>query len=380
MNKPKILFVFGTRPEAIKLAPLINTLKTDSEKYFDTYCCSSGQHKEMLSQVNNFFKIDIDFNLNIMKKNQTLSNISSEILINLDLVLNDLKPDAIIVHGDTSTTAIASLSAFYNKINVFHVEAGLRTNDKYAPFPEEINRSIVSKIADLNFAPTEKAKNNLLNEGVNLDSILVTGNTVIDSLILAQKKLKNYEDKEIDFLKKIINQDKKIILVTGHRRENFGKKLENICLALLELSTEKDVQVIYPCHLNPNVQSTVRSILKNKKNITLTDPLGYAAFTWLMDKSYIILTDSGGIQEEAPSLNKPVFVLRDKTERPEGIKSGTSILVGTEKNTILENTLRAIRDKNYYKSISSKENPYGDGKASEKILEFLKKYFDELNK
>ena len=380
MRQPKILFVFGTRPEAIKLAPLINTFKTDSEKYFKTYSCSTGQHKEMLSQVNSFFKIDIDFNLNIMKKNQTLSSISSEILNKLDLVFNDLNPDAVIVHGDTSTTAIASLSAFYNKINVFHVEAGLRTHDKYAPFPEEINRSIVSKIADLNFAPTEKAKKNLVNEGIDLDSIFVTGNTVIDSLMLAQKKLENYDDQEIVSLKKIINPNKKIILVTAHRRENFGKKLENICLALLELSTEKDIQVIYPCHLNPNVQSIVKSILNNKKNINLIDPLGYPAFTWLMQKAYIILTDSGGIQEEAPSLNKPVFVLRNKTERPEGVKSGTSVLVGTKKEKILKYALKAIRNKNYYESIALKDNPYGDGKASKKILEFLKKYFDELNK
>ena len=369
--KKKILFIFGTRPEAIKLAPLISRFKSN-ESSFDTYVCSTGQHKEMLDQVTDFFEINIDFDLELMTENQSLTSLSSKILSSLDTVINKVKPNYIFVHGDTTTSSFGAIAAFYNQISVGHVEAGLRTFDKYSPFPEEMNRSITGRIADFHFAPTNEAKTNLLNENIDENKVCVTGNTVIDALLYAVEKLNNYKNEEIEILKKTINRNKKIILVTGHRRENFGQGFENICNALLEISKSKDIEIIYPVHLNPNVIDIVNKYLSNKSNIHLVKPLNYPAFVWLMNKSYIILTDSGGIQEEAPSLGKPVLVMRNNTERPEGVKSGTTILVGTETKQIVKKTNDLLANKELYDSIGQIKNPYGDGEASAKILNFIK--------
>ena len=326
----------------------------------------------MLDQVTDFFEINIDFDLELMTKNQSLTSLSSKILSSLDTVINEVKPNYIFVHGDTTTSSFGAIAAFYNQISVGHVEAGLRTFDKYSPFPEEMNRSITGRIADFHFAPTNEAKTNLLNENIDENKVCVTGNTVIDALLYAVEKLNNYKNEEIEILKKTINKNKKIILVTGHRRENFGQGFQNICNALLEISKSKDVEIIYPVHLNPNVVDTVNKYLSNKSNIHLVKPLNYPAFVWLMNKSYIILTDSGGIQEEAPSLGKPVLVMRNNTERPEGVKTGTTILVGTETKQIVKKTNDLLANKELYDSIGQIKNPYGDGEASIKILNFIK--------
>ncbi len=369
--KKKILFILGTRPEAIKLAPIISHLKSNNSN-FETSVCSTGQHKEMLDQVVDFFNIKIDYDLGLMTKNQTLSQLSSKILSSLDEIIKKVKPDYIFVHGDTTTSTFSAISAFYHQITVCHVEAGLRTYNKYSPFPEEMNRSITGRIADYHFAPTIQAKKNLLNENIHEDNIFITGNTVIDALLYAVKKLENYSNNEIDYLNETINDRKKLILVTGHRRENFGAGFENICNALLKISEIENVEIVYPVHLNPNVKKTVSRLLSGKSNIHLISPLNYPAFVWLMDKSHIILTDSGGIQEEAPSLGKPVLVMRDTTERPEGVECGTAILVGTNKKKIINQTKMLLNDKNLYNSISKAINPYGDGKSSKNIINFIR--------
>jgi len=377
MKKKKILFVFGTRPEAIKLAPVIHQFKLE-KTLFDVSICSTGQHGEMLNQVINFFEIKLNYNLKLMTPNQSLSSLSSKILTHFDEILKKEKPDYIFVHGDTTTSAFASIVAFYNQIKVCHVEAGLRTFDKYSPFPEEMNRSIVGRIADLHFAPTENAKNNLIKENIKSNSIVITGNTVIDALFYGIKRLENYSDKTIEYLNNNINFKNKIILITSHRRENFGKKLKNICEALIEISKQDNVELVYPVHLNPNISETVKDMLSGIPNIHLLKPLNYPAFIWLMKKSFLILTDSGGIQEEAPSLNVPVLIMRNNTERPEGIQAKTALLVGAEKNKIINNTIKLLEDENMYKKISLNDNPYGDGNASKMIVKKMMELCSEI--
>lgn len=368
-KRKKLLFVFGTRPEAIKIAPLIIEL-LKYKTIFEVVVCSTGQHKEMLNQVIEFFKITVNYNLELMTPNQTLNSLSSKIISSIEDVLLKEKPDFVFVHGDTSTTAFASIAAFHNQIKICHVEAGLRTYNKFSPFPEEINRSITAKLADFHFAPTEEAKKNLLKENIKEDSILVTGNTVIDALIYSSSIINNYKNKEIEDLEKIVD-GRKTILVTGHRRENFGSGFKNICNSLIKIAENNDVQVVYPVHLNPNVKNIVNDMLLNIPNIHLIEPLNYPAFIWLMNKSYLILTDSGGVQEEAPSLGIPVIVMRENTERPEGIEKGTAILVGTNEEKIVNTTNRFLQDNVYYKSFSQNNNPYGDGNASKLIANFI---------
>ena len=366
----KVLIIFGTRPEAIKMCPLINQFKRHSS-HFNLKVCVTAQHREMLDQVLNFFKIIPDYDLNLMKPGQNLYMLTSSIIESMKVVLDDFKPNFVFVHGDTTTTAFASIASFYNQIKICHIEAGLRTFNKYSPFPEEINRSITGRLADIHFAPTEQAANNLLLENIDKNSIVVTGNTVIDALLDGIEIIKNYKDEEIDKLKKIIDNTKKTILITGHRRENFGKGFENICNAILELSKNDNINLVYPVHLNPNVKDIVFKTLSNKENIHLINPLSYPAFIWLTNKSHIILTDSGGIQEEAPSLGIPVLVMRDNTERPEGVAAKTAILVGTKKEKIISNVNNLLNNKLEYEKISMKENPYGDGNASRTIMEHL---------
>lgn len=372
--KTKNLIIFGTRPEAIKMAPLVHEFsKYDQE--FETRVCITAQHREMLDQVLSFFEIIPDYDLNIMRPNQNLHSLTADIIVQLKPILEDFKPDYVFVHGDTTTTMAASIAAFYSSCKVCHVEAGLRTYNLQSPFPEEMNRQVTGVLSHFHFAPTENSKNNLLKENKSEDSICVTGNTVIDALIKGIGKIKdgNYEDEEIETLKKIIQPDKKLILVTGHRRENHGNGFLNICEALKEIAnSQKDVQIIYPVHLNPNVKEPVYKILSGIENITLISPLAYPAFIWLMDKSYIIITDSGGIQEEAPSLGKPVLVMRDTTERPEAVKAGTVILVGTDKNKIISEATRLLNNEDDYKKMSKVHNPYGDGNACERIVKFIK--------
>ncbi len=367
-----ILFVIGTRPEAIKLAPLILQMRQEN-LFFNVKVCLTAQHRQMLDQVLDFFEIEAQYDLNLMKPTQTLHSLTSDIISGMKTVLDDFCPDVVIVHGDTTTSMAASLAAFYSEKMVAHVEAGLRTYNKKAPFPEEMNRSITARIADLHFAPTISSKKNLLSEGITASSIVVTGNTVIDALKLGLNKI-NENEENIKMLKAVINFDKKIILVTGHRRENFGDGFEEICKSLKELSNlyANEIEIVYPVHLNPNVQDPVNKILANTHNIKLIAPLNYQAFIWLMNKSYLIITDSGGIQEEAPSLGKPVLVMRNTTERPEAVDEGTVILVGTDKHKILSEASRLLNDIDFYNQMSGKYNPYGDGKSSYRIIEYLK--------
>lgn len=365
----KVLVVFGTRPEAIKMAPVIQEFKKSNN--FKTKVCVTAQHREMLDQVLEFFDIIPDFDLNLMRPNQNLYSLTAEVINGMKPVLEEFKPDFVFVHGDTTTTMAASISGFYASAKVCHVEAGLRTHDKYAPFPEEINRQITARIADFHFAPTEQSKMNLLNENIVEDGILVTGNTVIDALLDGVEKVKNIDNKQINTLKNLIKVDKDLILVTGHRRENHGEGFLNICKALKEIARANDVQIIYPVHLNPNVQEPVNEILSDLENIDLIAPLPYEAFLWLMEKSKLIITDSGGVQEEAPSLGKPVLVMRETTERPEAVEAGTVILVGTDVEKIVGETNALLKDPSKYESMSRLHNPYGDGKASKRIVEFL---------
>lgn len=370
----KILLIFGTRPEAIKMAPLVREFQKYDE--FETRVCVTAQHREMLDQVLRFFEITPDYDLDLMQPGQNLYTLTANILLNLKGVIEDYNPDFVFVHGDTTTTMAASIAAFYGGAKVCHVEAGLRTHNKLAPFPEEISRQITGRIADFHFAPTESAKQNLLQENIAEDSIIVTGNTVIDALLTSVEKVQTLDDEEISNLKSVIDDGKKIVLVTGHRRENHGEGFIRICRALKQIAVgNSDVQVIYPVHLNPQVQKPVYEILSGVENIKLIDPLSYPAFVWLMNKSYLIITDSGGVQEEAPSLGKPVLVMRDTTERPEAVNAGTVILVGTDTEKIISETSKLLSDKKIYQDMSALHNPYGDGLASKRIVDFLKKMY-----
>ena len=370
----KNLIIFGTRPEAIKMAPLVKEFLKHNDK-FDTKVCITAQHREMLDQVLEFFEITPDFDLDLMKPNQNLYSLTADIIINLKPILEDFKPDYVYVHGDTTTTMAASIASFYSGAKVCHVEAGLRTFNKRSPFPEEVNRSIAGSISDYHFAPTTTSKQNLLNENINTNSILVTGNTVIDALQFSSNKVtsSSYTDDEVETLKTLVDTSKKLILVTGHRRENHGQGFINICSALKQIALEnKDVQIIYPVHLNPNVQEPVYDLLGDVNNVNLIAPLSYPAFVWLMSKSYIIITDSGGVQEEAPSLGKPVLVMRDTTERPEAVDAGTVLLVGTDTEKIVTETNKLLNNQEFYNSMSMLHNPYGDGTSCEKIVEFIR--------
>lgn len=367
--KKQILVVFGTRPEAIKLAPVIIAFKKSGQ--FDVKVCVTAQHREMLDQVLSFFEITPDYDLNLMKKNQTLFDITARSLKGLEAVMQEAKPYIIFVQGDTTTAFTASLTGFYKKVKVAHVEAGLRSGNKYAPFPEEINRVLTSRLADYHFAPTERAASNLRSEGIT-KNVWVVGNTVIDSLFLGLKIMKNYGDKTYRKFFDFVDFSKKIILVTGHRRESFGKPFENICDALREIAVRfNNVEIVYPVHLNPNVREPVNRILGKHERIHLIEPLEYPYFIWLMNKSYIVVTDSGGIQEEAPSLGKPILVMREVTERVEGIFSGTARLVGTNKAKIIAGIEELLTDKNKYHYMAKAMNPYGDGKTSERIIKII---------
>jgi len=368
----KILTVFGTRPEAIKMAPLVHALAADDR--FDAKVCVTAQHREMLDQVLELFEIEPDFDLNIMKAGQTLNDVTTSILVGLKPVLEDFKPDVVLVHGDTATTFAASLAAYYQQIKVGHVEAGLRTGNIYSPWPEEANRKLTSAITNYHFAPTAGSKDNLLNEGVPEDEITVTGNTVIDALFWVREKLNkdgslsNKLSSRFDYL----DPSQKLILVTGHRRESFGGGFERICEALRQIATNNPVaQVLYPVHLNPNVQEPVNRLLKGLDNVFLIEPQQYLPFCYLMDRATVILTDSGGIQEEAPSLGKPVLVMRETTERPEAVDTGTVRLVGTDVNLIVSQVDLLLTNPDEYQKMSKAHNPYGDGLACGRILEFL---------
>lgn len=373
----KVMLVFGTRPEAIKMAPLVKAFEKSGS--FETVVCVTAQHREMLDQVLALFEITPDYDLDIMKPGQNLYEVTSNILLGLKEVFEEAKPDIVLVHGDTTTTLATSLAAFYQQIAVGHVEAGLRTGDVYSPWPEEGNRQVTGRLATYHFAPTQESRSNLLKENVDMESVIVTGNTVIDALISVVSKVES--DKILEQkLQQVIEEKgytldkaKKLILVTGHRRENFGQGFLNICEALKEVAMEHpEADILYPVHLNPNVQKPVREILSDVDNVYLIDPLDYEPFVYLMHNAYFILTDSGGIQEEAPSLGKPVLVMRDTTERPEAVAAGTVKLVGTDKRSIIEACNMLFEDAAAYEAMSKSHNPYGDGKACERIVDFLK--------
>ena len=373
----KVLLVFGTRPEAIKMASLVKELEKESS--ITLKVCVTAQHREMLDQVLEIFDIKPDYDLNLMKSGQDLYDITSNVLLGMKNVLNDFCPDIVLVHGDTTTTSATALATFYQKIKLGHVEAGLRTNNLYNPWPEEANRQITGVLSDYHFAPTKNSQENLLRENKKIESVIVTGNTVIDALFYVLEKiekskiLKNSIISSIEIQYKIDNS-RKIILVTGHRRENFGQKFINICEALKTIAlNNRDVDIVYPVHLNPNVQKPVRAILSNISNIYLIEPLQYEQFIYLMSKSYFLITDSGGVQEEAPSLGKPVLVLRDTTERPEALEAGTVKLVGTNREIIIKEAQSLLDNYNIYEKMSKAHNPYGDGKASRRIVEFIMK-------
>ena len=381
ISKKKVLIVFGTRPEAIKMVSIVKEFEKENDR-FETVVCVTAQHRQMLDQVLALFEIKPHHDLNLMTKNQTLSELTSKVLLGVTKILINEKPDMIFVQGDTTTTFISALVAFYHKIPIAHIEAGLRTHNRYNPFPEEMNRKLTSSLAHLHFAPTYESKQNLLNEGISKDVVHITGNTVIDALKLVIHKHKN-EDinaKWSDYFQTnfgiSFNDLKQTILVTGHRRESFGEGFKNICKAISILAHKNpNINVIYPVHLNPNVQKPVYSILGNINNVFLIPPLTYESFIYLMNKSYIILTDSGGIQEEAPTLGKPVLVLRETTERPEGVEACTSKLVGTKIYNIVKETELLLNDRKKYNKISRIINPYGDGFASKKIINIIKEYF-----
>jgi len=374
----KVLLVFGTRPEAIKMAPLVKEFQKSTND-FETKVCVTAQHREMLDQVLDLFEIVPDYDLNLMKPGQDLYDITSNVLLGMKEVLSDFKPDIVLVHGDTTTTSATSLSAFYQQIKIGHVEAGLRTGDLLSPWPEEANRQITGVLANYHFAPTTTSRDNLLKENKDKKSVVVTGNTVIDALFLAIDKIKNNKDLENQIKNQILNLNyqitdgKKIILVTGHRRENHGQGFINICEALKIIALNNpDIDIVYPVHLNPNVQKPVKEILSDITNIYLIEPLQYEQFIYMMDKSFFIITDSGGVQEEAPSLGKPVLVMRDTTERPEALEAGTVKLVGTDTKLIIKEAQKLLDDKMEYEKMSKAHNPYGDGKACEKIVKFIK--------
>lgn len=369
----KVLSVFGTRPEAIKMAPLVNLLKQDSA--FDSKVCVTGQHREMLDQVLHLFDIKPEYDLAIMKAGQDLYDVTTSILLNIKPVLREFKPDVVLVHGDTSTTFAAALACYYEKIAVGHVEAGLRTGNIYSPWPEEANRKLTGAITRYHFAPTVTSEQNLLAEQVTAKHIHVTGNTVIDALLQVVDKIEQDSQLSARFAEKLPwgQQGRRMILVTGHRRESFGSGFEQICAALKEIATDfPDCDIVYPVHLNPNVREPVFRLLSDASNVHLIEPQDYLPFVYLMSRSYLVLTDSGGIQEEAPSLGKPVLVMRDTTERPEAVTAGTVKLVGTDRTKIVEEVTRLMTDQQYYESMSFAHNPYGDGKACIRIASALK--------
>lgn len=370
-NSKKIFVIFGTRPEAIKMAPIILKLKNDRK--FCVRVCATSQHRELLDQALKIFGIVPDLDLDIMREKQTLFDITSRILLKLEPILKKEKPDIVLVQGDTTTALAAALASFYLKIKVAHVEAGLRTKNKYSPFPEEINRRLIASIADIHFAHTDLAKRNLLRESISEENIFVTGNSSIDALLFILKNIRSGKIKANTKWKKRL-ENKKYILVTAHRRENFGKGMENVCHALLELSERnKNIDIVYPVHLNPNVQNPVRKILSANMRIHLIDPLDYVSFVDAMDNAYLLLTDSGGIQEESISLGKPTLVLRNVTERVEAVESGMAMLVGTEKSKIVKETQRLLDDSREYAKFRKIENPYGRGDAADKIFHILSK-------
>ncbi len=372
MKKIKAIVIFGTRPEAIKMAPVIKALR--NRKEFQVSVCVTAQHREMLDQVTNWFKIDVDYDLNLMKDNQFISEVAANALQKIEGILNIEKPDLVLVQGDTTTAFVGALAAFYQKIPIGYVESGLRTWNKFNPFPEEINRVLLSHLADFHFTPTKLSKNNLEKEGIPSRNIFVTGNTVIDALF---ETVKRHNKNQLLNKGKKINLNNKFILVTTHRRENFGPPLKNICLAIAELVKKEkiDAEVIIPVHRNPNVKGVVFALLRNIPGIHLVEPLDYHVFCNIMAKSYLILTDSGGIQEEAPSLGKPVLVLRQTTERPEGIAAGTVKLIGTKKENIVKETKKLLENEKEYQKMVESVNPYGDGKASQSIVKIILEKF-----
>ncbi|RLD75908.1 MAG: UDP-N-acetylglucosamine 2-epimerase (non-hydrolyzing) [Bacteroidetes bacterium] len=383
-KKKKILIVFGTRPEAIKMAPVIKAFQADTAN-FETKVCVTAQHREMLDQVLNIFEIVPEYDLNIMKAGQDLYDISARVLLEIKPILIEFKPDVILVHGDTTTSSMAALAAFYEQIPVGHVEAGLRTHNIYSPWPEEMNRQITGRLTTWHFAPTELSKKNLLQENIKEGNITVTGNTVIDALHLALDKITKDAELQQNLkiqisnygypnIEKLNSRERKLMLITGHRRENFGDGFVHMCEAIKEIAlSNPDFDLVYPVHLNPNVQKPVQDILGAVDNIYLIQPLEYSPFLYLMEKCYLVLTDSGGIQEEAPSLGKPVLVMRDTTERPEAVDAGTVELVGTDKKKIIEKVNKLINDSKFYQKMSKAHNPYGDGNASERIVKrFIK--------
>jgi UDP-N-acetylglucosamine 2-epimerase (non-hydrolysing) len=372
----KVLLVFGTRPEAIKMAPL--ALKLKKSDYLQVKICITAQHREMLDQVMTSFDLKADYDLDLMRTGQNLNSITADVVVELKPILHDFKPDLVLVHGDTTTTMVSSLAAYYEQIPVAHVEAGLRTNNIYSPWPEEINRQLTGRIASYHFAPTEEAAMNLMKEGVDRNKIYVTGNTVIDALLLKVEKIRNNLVLKNGCHQAVfksgydLNVDKKFILITGHRRENFGKGFENICMALKELAKRNpNIDFVYPVHLNPNVKKPVEQLLTGVSNIHLIAPQDYEPFIYLMDNCLLIMSDSGGIQEEAPSLGKPVLVMRDTTERPEAVRAGTVKLVGTELKALVKETQQLIDDSKLYEKMSRAHNPYGDGTASKRILDII---------
>ena len=373
----KILLVFGTRPEAIKMAPLVKALQKDTE-HFETRVCVTAQHRQMLDQVLEVFGITPDYDLNIMAPNQDLYDITSKVLLGLRDVLKDFAPDVVLVHGDTTTSMAASLAAFYRQIAVAHVEAGLRTYDMLSPWPEEMNRQVTDRICTYYFAPTGQSRQNLLRENIEEKKIFVTGNTVIDALLMAVDIIATKTGMEEQIHKEIQEKgytvgERDYILVTGHRRENFGEGFLHICKAIRELASQyPDIDIVYPVHLNPNVQKPVYELLSGLDNVFLISPLDYLPFIYAMQHSILLLTDSGGVQEEAPSLGKPVLVMRNTTERPEAVEAGTVKLVGTDAETIVGNVVELLRNKELYKRMSETHNPYGDGQACERIVNALK--------
>lgn len=376
----KVMTVFGTRPEAIKMAPVVVGLQNDSD--FESTVCVTAQHREMLDQVLDIFDIKPDFDLNVMKTNQAIEALTSRVLMGVGDVLKEAKPDLLLVHGDTTTCFAAALAAFYEKIPIGHIEAGLRTGDMYAPFPEEANRALTGRLARLHFAPTNTAKENLLKENTNPDHITVTGNTVIDALLIVRNQIQQEEKQRwIDgfgetLYNRITDPQRKLILITGHRRENFGQGFIDLCEAIKSLAIDHPTwDFVYPVHLNPNVQKPVKSILNGLDNVILIEPVEYLSFVWLLDRCDAVLTDSGGVQEEAPSMGKPVLVMRDVTERPEAVDAGTVKLVGTNKDKIRNGVEELLLNEDIYNLMSKAINPYGDGQSVPRILNFIKSYF-----
>ena len=368
--KTKNLIIFGTRPEAIKMAPLVKAFKKSDK--FDTKVCVTAQHREMSDQVLDFFDITPDFDLDLMKPGQNLYGLTATIITNLQPVLEQFKPDYVYVHGDTTTTMAASIAGFYSGSKICHVEAGLRTFNKQAPFPEEINRTITGHVADFHFAPTQTSFQNLLREGIDKETVSITGNTVIDALFESVSRVEKMDSSELEKLKSSIDLSKRTILVTGHRRENHGQGFINICQALKKIALSfKEIEIVYPVHLNPKVLEPVHNLLGDVNNIKLIEPLAYPEFVWLMNQSHLVITDSGGVQEEAPSLGKPVLVMRETTERPEAVDAGTVILVGTDTDKIVRETSELLTNEEKYLKMSTLHNPYGDGKACSRIVNFI---------